>query len=97
MAREGYIAIAVDNSCCEIGMVQGCFFSVASFPLYVSHLIEHCQGPRTLLHSGVCAPYFHSAFTVADANRKASKTTIISKRALGEEPMDVLNVDDTHW
>ena len=33
---------------------------------------------------------------VADANRKASKTTIISKRAMGEEPMDVLNVDDTN-
>ena len=49
-------------------------FSAASFPLYVSQLmnIVRSQG-LCLLQSGVCAPCFHSAFTMPIRRRKTRK------------------------
>ena len=47
--------------------------SVARFPLYISQLIEYCQESRWWLHSGVCAPYFHSAFTMPIRRKKKRK------------------------
>ena len=74
MAREGYIAIAVDNSCCEIGMVQGWFFLLQVFLCTHRNLLNivRSQG-LCLLHSGVCAPYFHSAFTMPIRSKKRRK------------------------